>query len=97
GGGEGGGQGGEPYRMPPWGSSVSPWRLAPAGREARKSAASAICSGWSIRERSGGAATASHSGVSVAPADRTPTRTPCERISSASTLERPRTPYLVAV
>src|SRR6266540_3838023 len=85
------------HRTPPWGSRVISSSVAPTGSVAMSRAASAICSVLSMRPRSGGAGTASQSGVSVAPADRTPTLTPWGRISSASTREKPRSPYLVAV
>ena len=45
----------------------------------------------------GGAGMVSQRGVSVAPAESTPTRTPWGRISSASTREKPSSPYLDAV
>src|SRR5215472_1939437 len=86
-----------PHSTPPAGNRVISSSVALAPSRAIASAASAACSAFSMRLRSGGLEIESQSGVSVAPAERTPARTPCGRISSASTRVKPSKPYFEAV
>src|SRR5262245_39033543 len=82
---------------PPAGSRMSSSSAAFDPSPAMSSAASATWAAVSIRARSGAPGMPSQSGVSVAPAERTPTRMPWGRISSARTRENPRSPYLDTV
>ncbi len=62
-----------------------------------KRAASATWAGVTMSARSGAPGMPSQSGVSTAPAESTPTRTPVPRSSSARTRPSPSRPYLEAV